>query len=72
MAHKEMCGKAVKMMSEIERILDKFDSDSIDEDKTSEILNCQFPFVRFFFQLIVFVSENSENKRLFVTQFVFI
>ena len=49
MAHKEMCGKAVKMMSEIERILDKFDSDSIDEDKTSEILNCQFPFVRFFF-----------------------
>ena len=32
MAHKEMCGKAVKMMSEIERILDKFDSDSSDED----------------------------------------
>ena len=31
-AHKEMCGKAVKMMSEIERILDKFDSDSSDED----------------------------------------
>ena len=32
MAHKEMCGKALKMMSEIERILDKFDSDSSDED----------------------------------------
>ena len=32
MAHMEMCGKAVKMMSEIERMLDKFDSDSSDED----------------------------------------
>ena len=31
-AHTEMCGKAVKMMSKIERILDKFDSDSSDED----------------------------------------
>ena len=58
------------MMSEIERILGKFDSDSSDEEKKGEILNCQFPFVRFF-QLIVFVSQNSENKRLFVTQFIF-
>ena len=32
MAHKEMCGKAGKMMSEIERILDKFDSDMRDQD----------------------------------------
>ena len=31
-ANMEMCGKAVKMMSKIERILDKFDSDSSDED----------------------------------------
>ena len=31
-AHTEMCGKAVKMMSKIERILDKFDSDSSDVD----------------------------------------
>ena len=31
-AHMELCGKAVKMMSKIERILDKFDSDSSDED----------------------------------------
>ena len=31
-AHTEMCGKAMKMMSKIERILDKFDSDSSDED----------------------------------------
>ena len=29
-AHKEMCGKAMKMMSKIEKILDKFDSDSED------------------------------------------
>ena len=26
MAHMEMCGKAVKMMSKIERILDEFDA----------------------------------------------
>ena len=32
MAHMEMYGKAVKMMSKIERILDKFDSDSSDEE----------------------------------------
>ena len=32
MAHMELCGKAVKMMSKKERILDKFDSDSSDED----------------------------------------
>ena len=32
MAHMEMCGKAVKMMSKIKRILDKFDSDSSNED----------------------------------------
>ena len=31
-AHMEMCAKAVKMMSKIERILDRFDSDSSDED----------------------------------------
>ena len=31
-ANMEMCGKAVKMMSKIERILDKFDSDSSDEE----------------------------------------
>lgn len=31
-AHTEMCGKAVKMMSKIERMLDKFDSDSSDEN----------------------------------------
>ena len=31
-AHTEMCGKAVKMMSKIERILNKFDSDNSDED----------------------------------------
>ena len=53
----EMCGKAVKMMSKIECVLDRFDSDSSDE--TCEILNCQFPFVHFF-QLIVFVSENRK------------
>ena len=33
-------------------------------------MNCQCPFVHFF-QLIVFVNENVENKTLFVTQFVF-
>ena len=32
MEHMEMCGKAVKMMSKIEHILDKSDSDSSDED----------------------------------------
>ena len=32
MANMEMCGKAVKMMSKIERNVDKFDSDSSDED----------------------------------------
>ena len=32
MAHMEMCGEAVKMMSKIERILDKFDNESSDED----------------------------------------
>ena len=31
-AHTEMCGKAVKMMSKIERILDKFNSESSDEE----------------------------------------
>ena len=31
-ANMEMCGKAVKMMSKIKRITDKFDSDSSDED----------------------------------------
>ena len=31
-AHTEMCGKPMKMMNKIERILDKFDSDSSDED----------------------------------------
>ena len=70
MVHMEMCGKAVKMMSKIERNVDKFDSNSSDEDKTREILSCQFPFVHFF-QLILFVSDNAENKSLFVTQFVF-
>ena len=48
MVHMEMCGKAVKIMSKIERNVDKFDSDSSDEDKTREILSCQFPFVHFF------------------------
>ena len=34
--------------------------------------NIELPFLFVhFFQLIVFVSENAENKRLFVTQFVF-
>ena len=33
-------------------------------------MNCQFPFVHFC-QLVVFVSENSENKMIFTTQFVF-
>ena len=28
-------------------------------------------FCSLFFQLIVFVNENAENKMLFVTQFVF-
>ena len=32
MAHMEMYGKAVKVMSKIECILDKFDSNSSDED----------------------------------------
>ena len=32
MAHMEMCGKVVKIMSKIEHILDKFNSDSSDED----------------------------------------
>ena len=32
MAHMEMCGKAVKVMSKIECILDKFDSNRSDED----------------------------------------
>ena len=32
MAHMETCGKAVKMMSKLELILDKFDSDRSDED----------------------------------------
>ena len=31
-AHTEMCGKAVKMMSKIERMLDKFKSESSDEE----------------------------------------
>ena len=70
MVHMEICVKAVKMMSKIERNVDKFDSNSSDEDETREILSCQFPFVHFF-QLILFVSEKAENKRLFVTQFVF-
>ena len=30
--HTEMCGKAVKMISKIERILDTFESDSSEED----------------------------------------
>ena len=30
--HTQMCGKAVKLMSKLERILNKFDSDSIDDD----------------------------------------
>ena len=31
-AHTQMCGKAVKLMSKLERILNKFDSNSIDDD----------------------------------------
>ena len=34
MAHMETCGKAVKMMSKIELILDKFDSDRIEATRT--------------------------------------
>ena len=48
MAHMEICGMAVKMMSKIERNVDKFDSDSSDEDKTREILSCQFSVCSFF------------------------
>ena len=62
-------GYEFKTTSKVERILDKFGSDSSDEDQTCEILNCQFPFVHFF-QLILFVSENAKNKMIFVTQFV--
>ena len=32
MAHMKMCVKVMKMMSKIERILDKFDIDSSDEE----------------------------------------
>ena len=63
-------GCEFKTMSKIERMLDKFDSDSSDEDLTCEILNCQFPFVHFF-HMIVFVSEKAKNKMIFATQFVF-
>ena len=63
-------GYEFKTTSKVERILNKFGSDSSDEDQTCEILNCQFPFVHFF-QLILFVSENAKNKMIFVTQFVF-
>ena len=63
MAHMETCGKAVKMMSKIERIPDKFDSDS---SRELNMRNIELPisFCSFFFQLIVFVSENAENKML--------